>query len=87
MLVYTDAWSTTLFRLGHIHAFLYLGSEIIESLFNVDIVLGGNLEEGDAQLICQLLALLSRNSPLFLPVAFISNEDLVHTLTCMLFNI
>lgn len=70
-----------------VHALLDVRRKTVECFLDVDVVLGGNFEEGDAQFVGKLLALLGGNRPLLLPVTFISNENLVYAFTRMLFNV
>ena len=87
LLVYINALRTRLFGLGSVHSFFDIRCKAVERLLNVDVVLGRDLEEGNAEFIGELLALFSRNRPFLLPVAFISNEDLVYAFTSMLFDV
>lgn len=87
LLVYTDARSTALLSLGSIHAFLDIGGKAIECLFDVDVVLCGDLEEWDTELIGELLALFGRNRPLLFPVTLVSDENLVNSFAGVLFDI
>lgn len=74
-------------RLGHVHALLYLGGEAVEGLFDVGVVLGGDLEEGDAEFVGELLALFDRDGAFLLPVAFITDQNLVDALASVLFDV
>lgn len=87
LLVYTHALGARLFGLGGIHALLDIRCEAIESLLDVDVVLCGDFKEGDAKLISQLLSLLGGDGSLLLPIAFVSNEDLVYSFTGMLLDV
>lgn len=87
LLVYIDALGTRLFGLGSVHPFLDIRCKAVERLLNVDVVLGRNLQEGNAEFIGELLALLNRNCPFFFPVALISDENLVYTFTGMLLDV
>lgn len=61
-------------------ALLDVRGEIVEGLVDVDVALGRDLEEGDAQLLGQGLALLGRDGALLLPVALVADQDLVDAL-------
>lgn len=67
--------------------FLDVGREAEESLLDVLVRLGRDFEERNAQLVGECLALLCRHSPLLLPVAFVSNKDLVDAFRCVLFHV
>lgn len=73
LVVYVDALGAGLFCLGHIHIFLYLGSEAVKGLVNVDIVFGRNLKERDAEFVGELLSLLHGDSALLFSITFISD--------------
>lgn len=85
-LVYMKRWRS-IFALGGIHALLDIRCKAVEGLLNVDVVLCRHLQEGDAKLIRQLLALLGGNSPLLLPVTLVSNQNLVDPLTRVLLDV
>lgn len=61
-------------------ALLYVGREGVEGLVDVDVALGRDLEEGDAQLVRQRLSLFCADRPLLLPVALVADQDLVDAL-------
>jgi len=86
LVVYTDSRSR-LFGLGGIHALLDVRCKAIECLFNVDVVFRGHLQEWNAELVSQLLALFGRDGPLLLPVALVSDEDFVYSFAGMLLHI
>lgn len=56
---------------------LDVGGQAVKGLVNVDAALGRDLEEGDAQLVGQLLALLGGDDALLFPVALVADQDLV----------
>jgi hypothetical protein len=58
-----------------------------ERLLDTLVDLRGGLHKLDAELGRKLAALLLRDSPLVGPVAFIADEDLVHTLRCVLLDV
>lgn len=68
-------------------ALLYVGRERVEGLIDVDVALGRHLEEGDAQLVRQRLALLRAHRPLLLPVALVADQDLVDALGGVLLHV
>lgn len=70
-----------------IHALLDVRRKTVECFLDVDVVLGGDFEEGDAKFVGKLLALFGGNSPLLLPVTFIPNEDLVYAFASMLLDV
>lgn len=59
---------------------LDVGGQAVESLVNVDVALCRDLEEGDAELVGEGLALLLGDDALVLPVALVADEDLVDAL-------
>lgn len=74
--------------LGGVHdALLDIGGQAVEGLVDVDVALGRDLEEGDAQLAGELLALLRGNDTLLLPVALVADQDLVDTLGRVLLHV
>ena len=48
LLIYRDALGSRLFRSRRIHSLLYVRSQAIESLLDVDVVLGRHLEKRNA---------------------------------------
>jgi hypothetical protein len=54
---------------------------------SADVALGGDLEEGDAELVGEGLALLGADDALVLPVALVANEDLVDALGGVLLHV
>lgn len=62
-----------MFSLRSVHALLDVGGKVVERLLDVDVVLGGNLQEWDTEFVGKLLALFDGDGPLFLPVALVSN--------------
>lgn len=61
-------------------ALLDVRGQVVKGLVNVDVALSRDLEEWDAQLLGQSLALLSRDGALLLPVALVAYQDLVDAL-------
>jgi hypothetical protein len=68
-------------------ALLDVGGEAIECLVDVDVALGGHLEEGDTELVGEGLALFGADHALLLPVALVSDQDLVDTFGSVLLNV
>ena len=66
---------------------LDVGGEAVEGLVNVDVALGGDLEEGDAELIGKSLALLGADDALLFPITLVADQDLVDALGSVLLNI
>ena len=58
-----------------------------ESLFDAFIYLCRSFDEFDSKLLRKLAALFLCYGPLIRPVRFVSNENLVHTLRSVLFNV
>lgn len=78
----------SLFVLGCVDdPFLDVGRKAEEGLLDVLVGFGRDFEEGDAQLVCEGLALLCRYSALLLPVALVSDQNLVYTFRCVLLYI
>lgn len=78
----------TLLRLRTIHyPSLDVCRETEERLLHIDIRLRADLQEGDAQLVRERLALLRRHHALVLPVALVADEDLVHALGGVLLDV
>lgn len=87
LLVYTDASRTRLFGLGSVHTLLDVGCKAVKRLFNVDVVLGGNLEERNAKLIGKLLTLLGGDRSFLFPITLVADEDLVYAFAGMLLHV
>ena len=68
-------------------ALLDVGRKGVKCLIDVDVALGGNLEEGNAELVGELLALLGGNNTLLFPVALVTDEDLVDALGGVLLDV
>ena len=58
-------------------ALLDVRCEAVEGLVHVDVALGADLEERDAEFVGEGLALFCGDGALLLPVAFVADEDLV----------
>lgn len=85
---HVDALRAGLIRLGGIDdALLDVGREAVEGLLDVDVGLGRDLEEGDAELVGERLAPLRRHHPLLFPVAFVADQDLVHAFGGVLLDV
>lgn len=76
-----------LLRLGIAQLLLDIGCDAVEGLLDVDIAFGRDLEEWDTQLIGQRLAALRAYGPLFIPVAFVTDEDLLDAFGSVLLDI
>ena len=68
-------------------AFLDITREAEEGLLDVDIALGRDFHEGDAELVGQCLALFGGDGAFLLPVAFVADEDFVHAFGGVLFDV
>lgn len=68
-------------------ALFNVGRKAIKRLLDVDVALGRHLHEGNTQLVGELLTSLHRHRPLFLPVAFISDQNLVDAFGGVLLDI
>lgn len=66
---------------------LDIGGQAVECLVDVDVALGRDLEEGDAELVGEGLALLCRDDALVLPVALVADQDLVDALGSVLLDV
>ena len=58
-------------------ALLDIRGERVEGLVDVDVALGRDLEEGDAEFVGEGLALFCGDGALLFPVALVADEDLV----------
>lgn len=88
LLADVDSGASRLVVLGVVdEALLDVGSEAVEGLVDVDVALGRDLEEGDAEFVGEGLALLGRNDTLLFPVTLVSDEDLVDTFGSVLFYV
>lgn len=77
-----------LLRLRTVHyPSLDVGRETEERLLHIDVRLRADLQEGDAQLVRERLALLRGHHALVLPVALVADEDLVHALGGVLLDV
>ena len=73
-----DACGARGFVLGRVDdALLDVGGQTVEGLVDVDVALGRDLEEGNAQFVGKSLALLRGYYPLLLPVALVADQNLV----------
>lgn len=73
--------------LGGIHTLLDIRCKAVEGLLDVDVILCGHLQKGNAKFISQLLALLGGDGPLLLPVTLVPDQDLVHSLAGVLLDV
>lgn len=58
-----------------------------EGVLDIDVGLGRNLHEWDAELVRERLALFGGDGALLFPVAFVTDEDLVHAFGCVLLDV
>lgn len=73
-----DLGSGGLIRPGSIDkALLDIAGEAVKRLVDVDVALGRDLEEGDAEFVGEGLALFCGDGALLFPVALVADEDLV----------
>ena len=83
-----DARGARGFVLGRVDdALLDVGGQAVEGLVDVDVALGRDLEEGNAQFVGKSLALLRGYYPLLLPVAFVADQNLVDALGGVLLDV
>lgn len=83
-----DARRRCLLGLGGVDdAGLDVGGQAVEGLVDVDAALGRDLEEGNAELVGQLLALFGGDDALLLPVALVANQNLVDALGGVLLDV
>jgi len=61
--------------------------QTVEGLLDVDVALGGDFHEGDAELVGQLLSFLRGDHAFLFPVAFVADEDLVDAFGGVLFDV
>lgn len=73
--------------LGVDDALLDIAREAEEGLLDVDVGLGADFHEGNAELVRERLALLGRNRALLLPIALVADKDLVHALCRVLLDV
>lgn len=87
--VYVDARVTCgSLLLGRVDdAFLNVRGEGEEGLFDVDVALCADFHEGDAELVCEGLALGGGDGTLLFPVAFVADQDLVDAFGCVLLDV
>lgn len=73
--------------LGVDDALFDVAREAEEGLLDVDVGLGADFHEGDAELVGERLALLRRHRPLLLPVALVADQDLVDAFRRVLLDV
>ena len=56
---------------------LDVAGEAVKRLIDVDVALGRDLEEGDAEFVGEGLAALGADGALLFPIALVADEDLV----------
>jgi len=61
--------------------------EAIKRLLHINIALGRDFHEGDAELVGELLAALDADDAFFLPVAFVADEDFIDAFGGVLFDV
>lgn len=61
--------------------------EAIKRLLHINIALGRDFHEGDAELVGELLAALDADDAFFLPVAFVADEDFIDAFRGVLFDV
>jgi hypothetical protein len=66
---------------------LDVACERIKRSVDVDVALRRDLEERDAEFVCEGLALFCRDGALFFPVALVADEDLVDAFGCVLLDV
>lgn len=59
---------------------LDVACERVESLVDINVALCADFEEGNAEFVCEGLALFCRDGALLFPVALVADEDLVDAL-------
>ncbi len=80
--------TSTLIRSRRVnHPLLDIRRERIKRFFDIDVALSGDFQKGNTQLVGELLTPRCRYRALFFPVAFVADEDLVHALCGVLFDV
>lgn len=74
-------------RLCVYKSLLDICGQAVKSLFDIDVAFRGHLEEGDAEFVCEGLALFGGYLAFIFPVAFVADEDFVDTFTGVLFDV
>jgi len=64
-----------------------LASQLEERLFHANVALRTDFHERNAELICKSLTLRSADLALLLPVAFVTDQDLVDAFGCVLLDV
>lgn len=64
-----------------------LSRETQERVLDIDVGLGGRLDELYTEGVGEGLTLFLRNDPLFVPIALVANQDLVDVLACVLLDV
>ena len=87
-LTHVNPRSTSCVVLGGVNdALLDVGCQVEKRLVDIDVALGRDFHERDAKFVGKRLALLSRDCPLLLPIAFVANQNLVDALGGVLFHV
>ena len=68
-------------------ALLDVRGERVKGLVDVDVALGRDFEERNAEFVCERLAPFCADSALLFPVALVANEDLVNALGGVLLDV
>lgn len=75
-------------RLGAFHEpLLDIPGQAVKRLLHVDVTLGADFEEGDAEFVGELLPSLGGDGALLFPVTFVADEDFVDTLGGVLLDV
>jgi hypothetical protein len=68
-------------------ALLDIRGERVKGLIDVDVALGRDFEERNAEFVCERLAPFCADGALLFPVALVTNEDLVNALGGVLLDV
>ena len=83
-----DLGGSRLVRPGGVDkALLDVAGEAVKRLVDVDVALGGDLEERDAEFVGEGLALFCGDGALLFPVALVADEDLVDAFRGVLLDV
>lgn len=66
---------------------LDVGRERVKCLIDVDVTLCGDFEERNAEFVGEGLATLCADGALLLPIALVSDEDLIDAFGCVLLDV
>ena len=73
--------------LGVDDAFLDFASEAVEGFLDIDVALGRDFHERNAELVGEGLALFRRDGAFLFPIAFVTNQNLVDAFAGVLLNV